>query len=737
MTAGLKSAPPHKVIRPTLQEVAAPANTPAPAVSDAERRVKARAALARTYAGLLGRAVPLGDVEQDLRLRASADGQVSAGDLAATLGATGLMAEVAVLSRPEPASWPALAGMTSGQWVLVLGQDGDGLTLFDASCPGNRASVPLADFLPYFTGSTVRAEAPLAQVAQKHDEARASHWFWGQFPRFSRAFGEVALGSLVANLLAVAVALFSLQVYDRVIPHQSEATLWVLAGGAGLALLLESALKLARARLIDGAGRQIEMNIQTLLMNRLLGMRSDMAGRSPSQLFSSMREFSSVREFFTASTVGAVADIPFIFVFLLLVASIGGNLVWVLVLGGVLMVLPSIFLQKRMIRLTQEMQGASSKSSRLLHEAVSELDTIKTQRGEDRFRRLWAELTALQSLKSSDQRRLASTLTFWSQGVQQATYVCAVIAGTYLVFAGEFTVGSIIAVGILTSRTLAPLTQLAGTMARWGNVKAALDGLGQVAEAPQDEAPGRSYLRRDRIEGGFEIREVTYRYDEDAPAVLDIPGVGIRPGQAIAILGANGSGKSTLLKLMSGLYAPTTGRILLDGTDMGQIAPRDLRRSVGYLGQEVRLFTGSLRDNLNLNLLEQDDDRLFAALDFAGLGQFVKTHPKGLDLEIRDGGVGLSIGQRQSIGWARLWLQDPRVCLLDEPTAALGQTLEKTLISRLESWLEGRTAVIATHRVPILALASRTMVLQNGRLAVDGPRDKVLEHLSTAREGRG
>lgn len=737
MTARLKSATPRKVIRPALQEVTAPANTPAPAVSDGERRVKARAALAKTFAGLLGRDVPVGDVEQDLRLRAGAEGQIGADDLAATLAATGLSAEVVSLSRPEPACWPALAGMTSGQWVLVLGQEDDGLTVFDASCPGNRASVPLAEFLPYFTGQTVRAEAPLAQVAQKHDDARSSHWFWGQFPRFSRAFAEVALGSLVANLLAVAVALFSLQVYDRVIPHQSEATLWVLAGGAALALLLESALKLARARLIDGAGRQIEMNVQTLLMNRLLGMRSDMAGRSPSQLFASMREFSSVREFFTASTVGAVADIPFIFVFLLLVASIGGNLVWVLVLGGVLMVLPSIFLQKRMIRLTQEMQGASSKSSRLLHEAVSELDTIKTQRGEDRFRRLWTELTAVQSLKSSDQRRLASTLTFWSQGVQQATYVCAVIAGTYLVFAGEFTVGSIIAVGILTSRTLAPLTQLAATMARWGNVKAALDGLGQVAEAPQDAAEGRSYLRRDRIEGGFEIREVTYRYDEESPAVLDIPGVGIRPGQAIAILGANGSGKSTLLKLMSGLYAPTTGRILLDGTDMGQIAPRDLRRSIGYLGQEVRLFTGTLRDNLNLNLLEQDDDRLFEALDFAGLGQFVKTHPKGLDLEIRDGGVGLSIGQRQSIGWARLWLQDPKVCLLDEPTAALDQTLEKTLISRLESWLEGRTAVIATHRVPILSLASRTMVLQNGRLAVDGPRDKVLEHLSTAREGRG
>ncbi|MCJ7873128.1 ATP-binding cassette domain-containing protein [Phaeobacter sp. J2-8] len=720
-----------------------------------EQRVKSRALLMRTYAGLLGCDVVVQDLEQALQAKLGPEGDIDAALMAAALGANGVAAKV----DPEPTLsvdiWLALAWMTSGQWVLVLGQDGDVVHLFDTSFPDNRAPVPLAEFTPYFAGRLVRADAASAvparttaeqgdgpardpnqtpgQSAGAHSGQSKGHWFWGQFPKFSRYFGEVALGSLVANLLAVAVALFSLQVYDRVIPHQSEATLWVLAAGAGFALLLEAALKLARARLIDGAGRQIELNVQTLLMNRILGMRSDMPGRSPSSLFASMREFSSVREFFTASSVGAVADIPFVFIFLLLVASIAGNVVWVLILGGVLMVLPSVFLQKRMIRLTQEMQGASTKASRLLHEAVSELDTIKTQRGEDRFRRLWLELTTLQSLKSSDQRRLASALTFWSQGVQQATYVCAVIAGTYLVFQGQFTVGSIIATGILTGRTLAPLTQLASTMARWGNVRAALEGLDGVALAPQDQDPARSYLRRDRLDGGFEIREVTYRYEEDAPAVLDIPGIGITPGQKIAVLGANGSGKSTLLKLMSGLYAPTSGRILLDGTDMGQIAPRDIRRSVGYLGQDVRLFSGTLRDNLNLNMLEQDDGRLFEALDFAGLGQFVKSHPKGLDLEIRDGGSGLSIGQRQSIGWARLWLQDPVVCLLDEPTAALDQTLEKTLISRLETWLEGRTALIATHRVPILSLATRTMVLQNGRMAVDGPRDKVLEHLTNTR----
>jgi ATP-binding cassette subfamily C protein LapB len=316
--------------------------------------------------------------------------------------------------------------------------------------------------------------------------------------------------------------------------------------------------------------------------------------------------------------------------------------------------------------------------------------------------------------------------------VQQATYILAIMVGTYQVFAGTFTVGTIIAVSMLTSRTLAPLSQLSGTLARWSNVKAALQGLEEVANAAQAEEPGRTYLRRDRLAGSFELRAVEFRYDAKASAIVDVPALAIPAGQHVAVLGANGSGKSTLLRVLAGLYEPTSGRVMLDGLDLGQIHPRDLRRQVGYLGQEVRLFSGTLRSNLTMNALERDDDRLLAALDFAGLGPFVRSHPRGLDLEIMEMGEGVSVGQRQSLGWARLWLQDPAVAILDEPTAALDQTLEATLVSRLGGWLAGRTAVIATHRIPILQLTQRTVILQNGKLAVDGPRDAVLAHLAKA-----
>ncbi|MEO1362488.1 MAG: ABC transporter ATP-binding protein, partial [Pseudomonadota bacterium] len=307
--------------------------------TDADR-LAARVDLLAVYAGLLGVQTARTDLTDDLCGRLTTDVHEPQ-TLAACLHATGLVAAAHDVAAPDPGLWPALAYMKSGQLVLVMGQDRGAVTLYDKTCPDNRADIPLAEFAPHFAGRVIKAEAPLERLAETHKtETRAPHWFWGEFRRFKGALGEIALGSFVANLLAVAVALFSLQVYDRVIPHQSQATLWVLAIGAGLALTLEALLKIARARMMDGAGRQIELRVLRLLMGRIMGMRSDIRGQAPSMTFSAMREFGSVREFFTASTIGTIADIPFIFVFLLLVASIAGPVVWVLILGGVLMVVP-------------------------------------------------------------------------------------------------------------------------------------------------------------------------------------------------------------------------------------------------------------------------------------------------------------------------------------------------------------------------------------------------------------
>jgi ATP-binding cassette subfamily C protein LapB len=621
--------------------------------------------------------------------------------------------------------------MISGQVVLVMDQDEAGLVIYDETFADRKALVGLTEFSEVFSGRILKMTLTLGDLEKRHSDApKAKHWFWGEFSHFLRTMFEVAAGSFVANLLAVAVAMFSLQIYDRVIPYKSEATLWVLALGAILAICFEGMLKFARSSLMDMTGKRIEMSVQARLMHRLLGMKAQPGKSSPASQFSAMREFGSIREFFTATAIGTLADLPFPIIFLMLVASIGGNVVWILVVGGILMVAPGLMFQKKMVALTAATQGANVRATRMLYESVFEAETLTTQRGEDPVRRIWNELTAVSALRSSDQRRLTSFLSFWAQGVQQATYITTVVYGAYQVFAGNYTVGTIIAIGILTSRTLGPLSQLSATLARWANVKAALDGLEPIANAQQHEELERHYLRRDKITGAFELRGMEFRYDPKSAPTVEVSALNIPTGQAVAVLGSNGSGKSTLLRLLAGIYDPTAGRIMLDGVDLSQIHPRDLRRNIGYLGQEVRLFTGSLRDNLNLNQLERDDNRLFAALDFSGLGQYVRSHPRGLDLEIREMSEGISVGQRQSIGWARLWLQDPVIVILDEPTASLDQTLETTLVSRLKIWLEGRTAIIATHRVPILQLTTRTLILQNGRVMVDGPRDAVLAHLA-------
>lgn len=698
-------------------------------------RALARAQLASVYAGLIGHDPAVADLVESLQPDPTT-GALGLAELSAALGACGLAATLERITTLNERHLPALAEMTSGQIVLVLSRDDACVQIYDTTCPDMRAEVPASDFAQVFTGRILRAKTTLAELEKRHEvSTHKRHWFWSELQHYRRQMLEVAAASLVANLLAVSVSLFSMQVYDRVIPYQSQATLWVLALGALLAIGLEGALKLARSGLMDITGKRVELTVQSRLMGKLLGMKTGPGQTSPSQVFTAMREFSSVREFFTASTIGTLADLPFLLIFLALVASIGGNLVWVLVIGGILMVLPGFLLQKKMMALTAASQGASQKSSRLLYEAVFEAETVTTQRGEDRIKRIWNELTALSAANSADQRKITAILGYWAAAVQQATYVVAVIFGAFLVFVGDFTVGTIIAIGILTGRTLGPLAGLSATLAKWTNVKSALEALDAIANARQHEEEGRHYLRRSRLAGAYELRNLEFRYDAQSAPIVEIGALAIPQGQHVAVLGANGSGKSTLLRVLAGLYEPGKGRILLDGVDIDQLHPRDLRRNVGYLGQDVRLFAGTLRDNLNLTQLERDDARLFDALDFSGLGPFVRNHPRGLDLEIKEMGEGLSVGQRQSIGWARIWLQDPAVALLDEPTSALDQTLENTLVSRLGTWLQGRTAIIATHRVPILQLTSRTLILQNGKLAVDGPRDQVLAHLAKAQAG--
>lgn len=630
----------------------------------------------------------------------------------------------------QQADLPCCVSLKAGGYAVIVGLEQGGWRVIAPDCPEAVLHVSDHAFQGQYGGRFFRIVPSLSLLQEKHSVGTFKrHWFWGRlFFQKIRLF-DVVVSSFAANLLAVLTSIFVLQVYDRVIPAQALATLWVLALGVGIGILFEALLRVARARLIDQMGKEAEIDISRDLFARVLGMPLDRRPAPPGALVHMVREFGSVKEFFTTAAVGVVADLPFVFVFLGLIYGIAGPVVWVIVAGALLTIIPSFLLQRRMSELSKETMGGMSSASRLLTEAAYGIETLKVTRSEPHFQKQWEEIILLNAVKTTEQRSLSAFLTYWATSMQQVTYVTAVIAGVYMVFAGEFTVGAIIAVSILSTRTLSPITQLSQILSRWQNMKSALEGLEVVMNSEQERDPNRTYIRRQRLSGKIELRKVKFGHPGAKLMGLNVEGLKVEPGVRLALLGANGSGKSTLLRIAAGLYHPNEGDVLIDGMDIRQIDPYDLRRNIGYLPQEIQMHRGTLRENLASDGQYYSDDRLHEALSFGGLGNFVRQHPEGLDAQIGDGGDGLSIGQRQSIGLARLHLLDPSIVLLDEPTAALDQALENELVVRLGQWIGERTSIIATHRPQILSQVHRVCVLQNGQIVLEGPKDAVLKQL--------
>ena len=629
------------------------------------------------------------------------------------------------LSRIE---MPCLLRMTEGRYVLALGREGDG-QYFVVADPGSRSRVLVAKDLlaERFTGETLCFFPRLDALAERHVGQRPNkHWFWRHFEPMRGRLFDVVLASGFANLLAVAVSLFALQVYDRVVPNQNEATLWVLASGAALAIGLEFLLRISRARLIDSAGREIEIAVNRDLYERLINMRLDARPMPPGSLVNTMREFASVKEFFAVSAVGVVTDLPFVLIFLLVIYAIAGPLVLIVALGALVMIIAGLVFQYRIHALSRDMLGGATAALRLLTETAYGLETLRSHRFAPLFQRNWEEVTAVNALYSSRHRRLSAGLSFLSSSLQMLTYIAAITGGVYLFFAESLSVGGIIAVSILTSRTLAPIVQLSGVLSRWKYTTAALEALEVIAEAPQDRDGARSYIRRTHFAGDLRLRDIRTAYPGVEDVQLVIPDLKLKPGARVAVLGENGSGKSLLLRILAGLYVPKQGSYLVDGLEAQQIDPDDMRQAIGYLPQEPRLFKGTLRENLSMGAMQVSDARLFEALDFAGLGKLVASTTRGLDLEIHDGGEGLSVGQRAAVGLARLHLQDPSIVLLDEPTAAMDSRSEATFVTRFKEWLAERTAIICTHRMALMDAVDEVAILADGRMLAHGQKEEIL-----------
>lgn len=558
------------------------------------------------------------------------------------------------------------------------------------------------------------------------------NWFWTIVLRDWKRYLDVMFASLVANILALATILFSMNVYDRVIPAQSIPTLWVLAGGVLIAAIFEFCLRVARIYLSDIIGKRADLKISDKVFGHALRIKNKERSKSTGTFISQIRELEGVRELVTSTTISAIADLPFFFLFLAIFWLIGGNLFWVMVLVVPLMIIPGILIQKPLAKLASEGMREGAIRNATLVEAVQGIEDIKLLRAESRFQNQWNHMNEAAADISMRQRKLVGIVGAWTQKVQGLTFAIVVLVGCFAVMKGEMTTGALVACSILSSRMLGPIAQISGVLGRLQQAKVAKTSLDELMKKPVDQAPNAHLIHRPALTGWYQLNSVVFKYsDDDAKPTLIIPKLEIKAGEKIAILGRNGAGKSTLLQLLSGMQEPVQGKIKLDGVDLGLIDPMDVRRDMGLLNQNAHLFFGSVRENLTLGSPLATDQELLNVLKLTGALSFILDKKEGLDHQILEGGVGFSGGQRQALLLSRLLLRQPNILLLDEPTAAIDDVSEKQLIQNLKGWLGQKTLVIATHRRAVLELVDRIIIVHDGKIVMDGPKEQVLGNTPT------
>ena len=554
-----------------------------------------------------------------------------------------------------------------------------------------------------------------------------SSWFWSIVLRDWKRYIDIMFASLIANILALATIIFSMQVYDRVVPSQSIPTLWVLAGGVLIAAIFEFVLRVARIYLSDIIGKRADLRISDRVFGHTLRIKNSERSKSTGTFISQIRELEGVRELVTSTTISAIADLPFFFLFLVIFWIIGGNLFWVMVLVVPLMIIPAILAQRPLAKLAREGMRESSIRNAILVESVQGIEDIKLLRAESRFQNRWNHMNEMSADISMKQRKIVGVMTAWTQKVQGLTYALVVLVGCFAVISGEMTTGALVACSILSSRMLAPIAQITGVLGRLQQAKVAKSSLDELMKKPVDQPDRAHLIHRSVLLGDYQLNGTLFKYNQDdAKPNLAIAQLAIRAGEKIAILGRNGAGKSTLLQLLSGMQMPQQGNIYLDGLDLSLIDPADIRRDTGLLNQSAHLFYGTIRENLTLGAPLASDDDLIQALKMTGAWSFAQDKKEGLDHLVLEGGLGFSGGQRQALLLSRLLIRQPNIVLLDEPTASIDDVAEKQFIDHLMNWMGHRTLIVATHRRAVLALVDRIIVMNEGKIVMDGPRDQIL-----------
>jgi len=538
-------------------------------------------------------------------------------------------------------------------------------------------------------------------------------------------FMQVGLASVTMNILTIGTSLFAMQVYDRVVPNFAEATLWVLSSGVLLALIIELGFKLLRLRLVESSALRLDEALSLFFFEKLLALKLDRRPARVGSLVAQFRDYESIKNFFTSTTMFVLADLPFIAIFLVVVGLIGGPIALVLLVFLLVSIGIGLAAYRPIAQLQQAETDGSARRLGLVFEAVSAGETVKANAAEPQFSDVWQQSTRTMGKVSGELREVTSYAQFALGFCHQVAYISVIIVGVYVIHAGNLTTGGLIACSILAGRSLGSIGQITQLLLQWHHARYALKVLNEILAMPSDEDETRQANTR-VAPLRYAVSNLRYAYDSAKNPQLEIAKLHIEAASRIAIIGHNGSGKSTLLKLLAGIATPNEGQVTLAGLDLQRARPSWIRETVAYLPQDVRLFSGTLRENLTIGISVPDEAAILAAMEKTGLSRTLGRHPEGLNLRIHEGGAGLSGGQRQLVGITRMILQQPKVWLLDEPSASLDKDAEESLVKLIAALPKECTVIFTSHRPAWLSLAQRVLLLENGSIKADAPAEQVV-----------
>ncbi|MGB5605170.1 MAG: type I secretion system permease/ATPase, partial [Gammaproteobacteria bacterium] len=631
---------------------------------------------------------------------------------------------------------PAVLLLQTGRACVLerILDNGTARIILPESGTGVKA-VPISELDSEYCGYAIFIQSGYSFDARTEDvvSTRPQHWFFDVFKEAWPVYGEVLLASLLINLFALASPLFIMNVYDRVVPNRAVETLWVLGIGVATVFVFDLLMKTLRGYFLDIAGKRADIILSASVFERVMGIKLSSRPPSVGAFANNLHEFDTFRDFFTSATLTTLIDLPFVFLFILIIWMIGGPLALIPLTVLPLSLLSGLLIQRALASKVQELMRHGAQKQATLIETLTGLEAIKGLGVEGQMQRRWERIVGNIAQLALKTRFLASGAVNITVFLQQIATVAVVIAGVYLIADGELSMGGLIAATILTGRALAPLAQVASMLTRYDQARAAYASTNNMMSMPVERPADKVFLVRPKISGEIAFRDVSFSYPDQPVQALSNISFHLKAGERVALIGRIGSGKSTIERLVMGLYEPGSGAILIDGTDNQQMDPADLRRNIGYVPQDSFLFYGSVKDNIMLGMPFADDNALLRAASIAGVIDFVDRHPAGFDLQVGERGEGLSGGQRQSIAIARALLRDPPIVIMDEPSNAMDNTSEEIFKSRLGNWLNNRTLMLVTHRASLLSLVDRVIVMDAGRIIADGPKEQILDALKQGR----